>query len=176
MKAEMQGRGSGKVREFALYGETTGETDEFGLPIRFNWAEQYRGAAIVVYGHTPIPTLEWLNNTINIDTGCVFGGSLTALRWPEREIVSVSALATYAVPARPFLPAESENPAARAAGDSARSLTAQQQHDDVLDIDDVLGKRLIGTRLHGNVTIREENGIAALEVMSRFAANPKWLI
>ena len=38
MKEEMQGRGSGKVRDFALYGETTGETDEFGLPVRYNWA------------------------------------------------------------------------------------------------------------------------------------------
>lgn len=166
MKADMQGRGSGKVREFALYGETTGETDEFGLPVRYNWAEQYRGTASVVYGHTPVPSPEWLNHTINIDTGCVFGGSLTALRWPERELVSVPARATYSEPARPFLPAEAQAP----------TLTAQQQHDDVLDIDDVLGKRLIGTRLHGNVTIREENGIAALEVMSRFAVNPKWLI
>ncbi len=166
MKAEMQGRGSGRVREFALFGETTGETDEFGLPVRYPWAEQYRGEANVVYGHTPIPAAEWLNHTINIDTGCVFGGSLTALRYPERELVSVLARATYAEPARPFLPAEAQAPA----------LTAQQQYDDVLDIDDVLGKRLIGTRLHGNVTIREENGIAALEVMSRFAADPRWLI
>jgi len=166
MKAEMQGRGSGQVREFALYGETTGETDEFGLPVRYPWAEGYRGTADVVYGHTPIPAPEWLNHTLNIDTGCVFGGRLTALRYPERELVSVPALATYAEPARPFLPAE----------ESAPALTAQQQHDDVLDIEDVLGKRLVGTRLHGNVTIREENGIAALEVMSRFAADPKWLI
>ena len=43
MKAELQGRASGRVREFAMYGETTGETDEFGLPIRLNWAEEYRG-------------------------------------------------------------------------------------------------------------------------------------
>ena len=166
MKAEMQGRGSGKVREFALYGETTGETDEFGLPIRYPWAEQYREAANVVYGHTPIPVPEWLNHTLNIDTGCVFGGSLTALRYPERELVSVPSHAAYSEPARPFLPAALSPPA----------LSAQQQHDDVLDIDDVLGKRLIETRLHGKVTIREENSIAALEVMSRFAANPKWLI
>ena len=166
LKAEMQGRGSGKVREFALYGETTGETDEFGLPVRYAWAEDYRGTAQVVYGHTPIPEPEWLNQTINLDTGCVFGGSLTALRYPERELVSVPALATYAQPSRPFLPE----------GVPAPALTAQQQHDDILDIDDVLGKRLVGTRLHGNITIREENAIAALEVMSRFAANPKWLI
>ena len=166
MKAEMMGRGSGRVREFALYGETTGETDEFGLPIRYNWAAEYRGAANVVYGHTPIPAPEWLNHTINIDTGCVFGGRLTALRWPERELVSVPARQTYTEPARPFLPPE----------ESAPALSAQQQHDDILDIEDVTGKRLIGTRLHGNITVREENAIAALEVMSRFAANPKWLI
>jgi protein phosphatase len=167
MKAEMQGRGSGKVREFALYGETTGETDDFGLPIRYDWASQYRGTSAVVYGHTPIPAPEWLNGTINIDTGCVFGGKLTALRWPERELVSVPSLAAYAESARPFLPPD--EPAAPA-------FSAQQQHDDVLDIDDVLGKRLIGTGLHVKVTIREENAIAALEVMSRFAADPRWLI
>ena len=166
MKAEMAGRGSGRVREFALYGETTGETDEFGLPVRYPWAAEYRGAASVVYGHTPVPKPEWLNGTLNIDTGCVFGGSLTALRWPEREIVSVPAHETYSEPARPFLPPPTQAPA----------LSAQQQHDDMLDIEDVTGKRLIETRLHGRVTVREENAIAALEVMSRFAADPKWLI
>ena len=86
MKAEMQGRGSGKVRDFALYGETTGETDEFGLPVRFNWAAEYRGTAMVVYGHTPVPEADWLNRTVNIDTGCVFGGKLTALRYPAEGV------------------------------------------------------------------------------------------
>jgi protein phosphatase len=166
MKAEMQGRGSGKVREFALYGETTGETDEFGLPIRYNWAAEYRGGATVVYGHTPVPEPEWLNRTTNIDTGCVFGGKLTGLRWPERECVSVPASRTYCEPARPFLPRE----------DKTSALSGQQILDDLLDADDVLGKRIISTRLRSNVTIREENATAALEVMSRFAANPKWLI
>ncbi len=166
MKEEMQGRGSGKVRDFALYGETTGETDEFGLPVRYNWAAEYRGQAMVVYGHTPVPQADWLNRTINIDTGCVFGGSLTALRYPEKELVSVAARATYAQPVRPLV----------AAIESGPVLTSQQVHDDLLDIDDVIGKRIITTRLHHNVTVREENGLAALEVMSRFAANPKWLI
>jgi protein phosphatase len=165
LKEEMQGRGSGKVRDFALYGETTGETDEFGLPIRYNWAAEYRGSAMVVYGHTPVPEPEWLNRTINVDTGCVFGGKLTALRYPEKELVSVPAAKTYAEPARPFLEPENQAP-----------LTAQQQHDDLLDIAEVLGKRIISTRLQHNVTIREENATAALEVMSRFAVNPKWLI
>src|SRR5262245_29117644 len=129
----MQGRGSAKVRDFALYGETTGETDELGLPVRFDWANEYRGQAAVVYGHTPVPEPEWLNRTINIDTGCVFGGSLTALRYPERELVSVAAARTYCTPVRPFLPVEAQAPL----------LTAQQVHDAVLDADDVLGKRII---------------------------------
>ncbi|MBL9138750.1 MAG: polynucleotide kinase-phosphatase [Verrucomicrobiales bacterium] len=166
LKESMHGRGSGAVREFALFGETTGETDEFGLPVRYNWAAEYRGHAMVVYGHTPVPEPEWLNQTINIDTGCVFGGRLTALRYPERELVSVPARQTYAEPRKPFLAPEDQAPA----------LSAQHLQDDLLDLADVTGKRIVSTRLHGNVTIREENATAALEVMSRFAANPKWLI
>ncbi|MBD2210849.1 polynucleotide kinase-phosphatase [Nostoc linckia FACHB-104] len=163
MKQQMQGRGSGAVREFALYGETTGEIDEFGLPVRFNWAGEYRGEALVVYGHTPVPEAEWLNNTIDIDTGCVFGGKLTALRYPEKELVSVPAARTYCEPVKPLI-------------QNSWTRTSQQELDDVLHIEDVLGKRIINTRLQTNITIREENAIAALEVMSRFAANPKWLI
>jgi protein phosphatase len=166
MKEEMQGRGSARVRDFALYGETTGETDEFGLPVRYDWAREYRGQAMVVYGHTPVPEPEWLNRTVNIDTGCVFGGRLTALRYPEKEFVSVPAARTYCEPVRPFLPTDLPS----------RALSAQQAHDEVLDAEDVLGKRIVPTRLRGNVTIREENAAAALEVMSRFAADPRWLI
>jgi protein phosphatase len=102
MKEEMQGRGSGAVRGFALYGETTGETDEYGLPVRLNWAAEYRGRAMVVYGHTPTPVAEWINGTICVDTGCVFGGKLTALRYPEREFVDVPAARAYMEPARPW--------------------------------------------------------------------------
>ncbi|MBV9228242.1 MAG: polynucleotide kinase-phosphatase [Chloroflexi bacterium] len=165
MKETMQGRAARAVRDFALYGETTGETDEFGLPVRYNWAAEYRGRAQVVYGHTPVPEAEWFNHTINIDTGCVFGGKLTALRYPEKELVSVPAARTYCEPARPFLNEE-----------QAPVLSTQQRYDDVLDMEDVSGKRIISTRLQQQIIIREENAIAALEVMSRFAANPKWLI
>lgn len=166
MKESMQGRGSGAVRDFALFGETTGETDEFGLPVRYNWAAEYRGSAMVVYGHTPVPSPEWLNRTINIDTGCVFGGSLTALRYPENELVSVGARRTYAESQKPFLQDSGKPPV----------LSAQQEHDNMLDLSDLIGRRIVETRLARNVTIREENSIAALEVMSRFAANPRWLI
>ncbi len=164
MRADMQGRGSGRVREFALYGETTGETDEYGLPVRYNWAAEYRGRAAVVYGHTPVPEAEWLNNTVCVDTGCVFGGKLTALRYPEREFVSVEAARVYCEPVKPL----------RAA--TSTGLGAQAEHDDVLDLEDVVGKRIVETELHRAVTIREENAVAALEVMSRFALHPKWLV
>lgn len=163
MKEAMQGRASQRVREFALFGETTGETDEFGLPVRYNWAGEYRGEGAVVYGHTPVPEPEWLNNTINIDTGCVFGGKLTALRYPERTIVSVPARRVYTESIRPLEISVSET-------------TAQQEHDTLLDISDVIGKRVVQTGLMGNVTIRAENSAAALEVMSRFAVDPRWLI
>jgi len=166
LKEGMQGRGSGAVREFCLYGDTTGEIDEFGLPVRLNWAAEYTGKAMVVYGHTPVPQAQWLNNTIDIDTGCVFGGSLTALRYPERELVAVKASEVYCEPTKPL----------NYVKPSIESLTLQQENDQVLDIADFVGKQIVETRLGNNITIREENAIAALEVMSRFAINPKWLI
>jgi len=102
LREEMQGRCSGRVLNFCLYGETSGAVDEFGLPVRHNWADSYRGRAMVVYGHTPVAEPQWLNNTLCIDTGCVFGGRLTALRYPEKELASVPALAQYFKPARPI--------------------------------------------------------------------------
>ena len=124
MKAELQGRASGRVREFAMYGETTGETDEFGLPIRLNWADAYRGTATVVYGHTPVTEPQWVNRTINIDTGCVFGGNLTALRYPEKELVSVAARQTYYEPAKPLLN-ETDTPTRRQNAEIQRYLSHQ---------------------------------------------------
>ncbi len=303
MKAEMQGRTSARVRDFALFGDTTGETDQFGLPVRYPWANEYRGSAKVVYGHTPVPEPEWLNGTINIDTGCVFGGRLTALRYPELELVSVRAARVYAEPSRPFLPLAPEDPphefgepeegvdyaprpsvyaivrngdgkvaAIEAAsgwflpgggiepGESVEAAlireieeeagvrtqigawicrareymvtedfgpiakeaeffeatfagkpyaavrwlsvaeatetlrhashrwavrqsmlpqtgrTAQQHHDDVLDLEDIAGRRRVETPWIPSVTIREENAFAAIEIMSRFAVDPRWLI
>lgn len=160
IKEEMQGRASGAVRSFAMYGETSGEVDEFGLPIRYNWAADYKGTAKVVYGHTPVLEAGWLNGTICIDTGCCFGGKLTALRYPEMELVSVPAEKVYYEPIRPLA-----GPAVGSAGDTRQ-----------LNIADVLGKQVIETRQIGPVIVREENAAAALEVMSRYAVDPHWLI
>ncbi|MEW2065814.1 polynucleotide kinase-phosphatase [Streptomyces sp. NPDC007346] len=152
------GRTSGRVRSHALYGDTTGETDEFGLPVRYPWAEEYRGRAAVVYGHTPVPTTSWINNTICLDTGVVFGGKMTALRWPERELVDVPAEKVWYEPARPLT---TEAPGGR----EGRPL----------DLADVQGRRVVETRHLGRVAVREENAAAALEVMSRFAVDPRLL-
>ena len=167
IKTEYQGRASARVRDFCLYGETTGEKDEFGLPVRGNWAADYRGRAMVVYGHTAVVEPAWLNRTINIDTGCVFGGKLTALRYPEKEIVSVPAARVYYEPVRPLAKSGlSQEPIASTEGREAN----------LLDIEDVIGKRVVSTRLRGNVAVRGENATAALDVISRFALDPRWLV
>ncbi|HEX6121440.1 MAG TPA: polynucleotide kinase-phosphatase [Dongiaceae bacterium] len=158
LKEELQGRTSGAVRGFAMYGETTGEVDEYGLPVRWNWAAEYKGKAKVVYGHTPVPEARWLNGTICIDTACVFGGSLTALRYPELELVSVPAKRMYYEPIKPI-----QGPAAKPASGQ-------------LNLADVIGKQVIETRVGHPVVIQEEQAAAALEVMSRFAIDPRWLI
>ena len=156
LKEAYHGRASGRVRSFALYGETTGETDEYGLPVRYPWARDYRGTAAVVYGHTPTPEPEWINNTICLDTGCVFGGKLTALRWPSRELVSVPAAKEYYAPARPLVAAIAEP------GEG-------------LDLADVTGRRHLDYG-YGRTTVAAENAAAALEVMSRFALDPETLV
>jgi polynucleotide kinase-phosphatase len=156
LKEAYHGRASGRVRSFALYGETTGETDELGLPVRYPWAKDYRGSAAVVYGHVPTPAPEWINNTICLDTGCVFGGSLTALRWPSREIVAVPAAKEYYAPVRPLNP-----------------VAAKPDHG--LDIADVIGRRHIDFG-YGRTTVPAENAAAALEVMGRWAVDPETLV
>ncbi len=168
MKAAYQGRTSGTVRQFALYGETSGEVDAYGLPVRLNWAADYRGRALVVYGHTPVVEPEWLNNTLCIDTGCVFGGKLTALRYPEREWVAVEAHRCYWTPQRPLAA-----PSFPKAAEPVDPRSLQQRADDDLDLDDLLlGPFAAGER---SVNPPIEQRLAALEVLSRFAVDPRWL-
>lgn len=179
LPAEMHGRVSGKVRAFALYGDTTGESDEFGLPVRLNWAAHYRGRATVVYGHTPTLSPAWENRCICIDTGCVFGGRLTALRYPDPELVTVPAERQYAESKRPLIEgqaASGKGPEGDAPPALLLATSPSPLAPDILDLADVSGRRTIDTPFAGKVTIREENAAAALEVVSRFAADPRWLI
>lgn len=155
------GRASGRVRSFALYGETTGETDEYGLPVRYPWAVDYRGSATVLYGHTPTLEAEWVNNTMCLDTGVVFGGKLSALRYPEREVVSVPAEQVWYEPVKPLAPPVS---------------AVQERAEGILSIDDVLGKHIVETTHHGRIGVREDYAAGALEVMSRWAIDPRWLL
>ena len=160
LKQEYIGRTSGRVREFCIYGETTGENDEYGLPVHIDWAADYRGYATVVYGHIAGKEVRSINGTYCIDTGCVFGGKLSAFRYPEREVVSVPALKEYYAPAKPLdIPEKDEF-----------------TDNDPLIVRDITGRLHIETRLLPTVTIPENNSAAALEIMSRYAADPHWLI
>jgi protein phosphatase len=199
LKEAWQGRSSGRVREFCLYGETTGETDEFGLPVRLNWAEEYRGKALVVYGHVPSREPRFLNNTVCIDTGCVFGGSLSAYRYPEAKVVSVEAAREYYAPVKPLdydsnavsggistrSAAMNGDTISAAAGSAGVRLETERSNilapsfpgvENLPAIEDVLGRLNIQTRLHHNIVISEESSAAALEIMSHFSADPRWLI
>ena len=158
LKQEYIGRGSGRVREFCLYGETTGEIDEYSLPVRLNWASDYRGRASIIYGHVAQKEVQSLNGTCCIDTGCVFGGKLTAYRYPEREFVSVNALQVYCESVKPL------------------ELKQENNIGDMLKINDYQGKLYLQTSLIANIAIQENQLAAALEVMSRFSADPHWLI
>src|SRR6185437_12676778 len=202
----LQGRASGRVRAFCLYGQTTGETDDYGLPVRYPWAEEYRGRAMVLYGHTPVPAPEWVNNTLCLDTGCVFGGSLTALSYPERVLVSVPSARVYYEPARPFPVGGASGVGgaggvdgagvgvggAAVAGSAAHAASSAgaaglpslgsparggaRREPSVLDITDVTGTRVIETGYGPRVKVGPGSAAAALEVMSRFAIDPRWLL
>jgi protein phosphatase len=85
-------------RTWALYGPTTGKTLDSGLPDRIDWAIDRKvipGSALIVYGHQPHREPRIVNRTYGIDTGCVFGGHLTCLRYPEMELVQVKASHVY---------------------------------------------------------------------------------
>lgn len=161
---DLQGRASSTVRAFAMYGDVRGETDEDGLPVRHDWAADYRGQAAVIYGHTPVAEAVWRNNTLCIDTGCCFGGRLTAVRWPEREIVQVEATAVHAVPPRPL---HVPGPAI---------VTRDDHAEGVADIAPLLTMRKVETELMGMVKFDAANAAAAIETLSRFGVDPRWLV
>ncbi len=165
LKEDMHGREAPSVLDFALYGDTTGEIDEMGFPIRRNWASNYRGEPHVLYGHVAVRSAEWLNRTMDLDTGCVFGGGLTAMRYPEMELVTIPARRRYVRRAQP----------GSAHGEPA-DLTLQQRHDQILRYEDVSGRRSIKTSLGRRIGLTAMEIAAAIEAMNRFAVDPRWII
>ncbi|KEZ53487.1 MULTISPECIES: bis(5'-nucleosyl)-tetraphosphatase PrpE [Metabacillus] len=95
IRADYIGKTNKKVKEFVLYGDITGQTNPDGTPVRRDWAKLYRGKPFIVYGHTPVRKARFIGNTVNIDTGAVFGGMLTAIRYPEKETVAVPSSMPY---------------------------------------------------------------------------------
>ena len=170
IKAEYQGRASGRIRSFCLYGDTNGETDEWGLPVRQDWAASYQGNALVVYGHTPVAEPRFFNNTICIDTGCVFGGNLTALRYPERELISVPAARVHYEPGKPL--AEPSPPGE----EEPEGPELRRKERELPDVEEMTGTHEVTTRLMGRIRLETKQLEPALEVMSRFALDPRWLI
>lgn len=160
MKEHYIGRLGEKVRSFALFGDTTGEVDSYGLPVRNDWAQGYQGRALVVYGHTPTLEVRFVNNTVCVDTGCVFGGQLSALRYPEKELVSVRAAQVYFTPRRPL---ETTTP---------RPVAPWR-----LALEDTLHKEpLLVPMLSTPLVLSPSVMQPTLELLSRFCVDPRWLI
>ncbi|NTF17847.1 polynucleotide kinase-phosphatase [Agrobacterium rubi] len=145
------------VRQFAVFGPM-GSPGRDGKPVRVDWADEYRGSTSIVYGHTVVDEPVWHNRTINIDTGAVFGGSLSALRWPEKEIVSVAASAAHAtLDNPPFSRKKVDDPS-------------------LIGFSDVSGKKHVETSLMGRVTVDANHMSGALEHMTRHTIDPRWLV
>ena len=148
---------SKEVRQFAVFGPM-GQPGKDGRPVRVDWADEYRGSTHVVYGHTVVDEPVWHNRTICIDTGAVYGGSLTALRWPEKQVVQVSAKSQHAVLDNPpFSRKKVDDPA-------------------LIGFSDVSGKKHVETSLMGRVTVDAQHMAGALEQMSRHTIDPRWLV
>ena len=95
IKSEDIGKNNKSVKTFVLYGDITGEFLPNGMPVRRDWAQEYNGKPFIVYGHTPVLEPRFVRKTVNIDTGAVFGGHLTAFKYPEMETVSVPSTMPY---------------------------------------------------------------------------------
>lgn len=95
IKADLIGRYDKKARTFVLYGDISGKKHPDGRPVRRDWAQHYDGDRWIVYGHTPVKEARFVNQTVNIDLGCVFGNKLAAFQLPEETIVSVMSRQPY---------------------------------------------------------------------------------
>ena len=161
-----QGRASGRVREFCLYGQTTGETDEYGLPVRYPWAQEYRGEAMVLFGHTP-------DTGAGVDQQHALPRHRVRVRRPPHRAALSRTGARLGPGGQGLLRAGQAvpgQPRCRRAGHRG------PRDPELLDMTDVTGTRIVETQYHPRIGVREENAAAALEVMSRFAIDPRWLL
>ena len=196
VKKSMLARASRGVLDFCAHGEHMGDTDDFGLRVRADWAADYDGEATVVHGHTAAPEPRWTGRTLCIDTGAVFGGSLTAFRWPERELVQVPAMQVWCEPKRPLDAspepshgeARTDGAGTAVSGGEPASPDATDRNTMVMDpsgearfarLPDaahLLAKRLFATRFGRPVSIDAGRAAAAFETLARFSADPRWLV
>jgi diadenosine tetraphosphatase ApaH/serine/threonine PP2A family protein phosphatase len=98
LEESMIGSFDSEIWQFCLMGKVA--VDGPNMVRRLEWAPSYQGGALVAFGHTPCPRPVFVNNTINLDQGCVFGGALSALRYPERDTISLPAQEPYFIPGR----------------------------------------------------------------------------
>lgn len=56
------------------------------------WADLWNGPELVFYGHTPRPLPVIRAKSIGLDTGCAYGGQLTACILPGRDLIQVESL------------------------------------------------------------------------------------
>ena len=168
MKEEYQGRASARVRDFCLYGETTGETDEFGLPVRYNWAAGYRGSGDGGLRSYPGGGTRLAQQYHQHRYGLCLWRQADHAALPGKKSWYRFLRRGSTMNRRnpwPRLPSR-KNPLGPAKPAPQTSWTSTT----------CWGKRIVATRLRGNITVREENSAAALEVMSRFALDPRWLV
>ncbi len=159
----LQGRESGAVRSFCLYGDTNGKKYPSGMPVRLNWADKYRGDALVVYGHVAVTKAELVNNTMDIDTGCVFGGELTALRYPSGELAQIPARKVYA---------QKRTPMTRL----YRNLSIQHIEGVELNRTTLTTDRRIVTHLNRNISVKSNQLTVAFDKISTSELAPNWLV
>lgn len=95
MRTDLLGRATPEAHEHAINGDEPARNAAKAYDSKLHWSASYGGTTSMVYGHFRLQDALWVNNTMCLDTACVYGGKLTALRWPEREVVSVAARERY---------------------------------------------------------------------------------
>ena len=151
------GKTSPRIRDFCRYGEIIGESDT-GRPIRGDWFLQHQTSELIVWGHDPKVKPYKINNTINIDQGVVFGGELTAFRYPEQTFEAVKAYKNYT--------GHEGNPL----------LEAKAKRFSPPNIQSFINGFEVETTHGGKVYVQEGNAKAAMDTISHFTLPLEQLI